>query len=113
LFRWQEGEGNAVLDPDRLSCLEGTLVLRWRQGGESFKPAGRPTRPLRKWWQDAGLPPWWRERTPLLYAGDRLIAVPGLGVTEGCQAADGVRGWRPAWSPGGVLSDGTTSLPLR
>ncbi len=113
LFRWEEGAGNAVLDPGRLSRLEGTLVLRWRQGGESFKPAGRATRPLRKWWQDAGLPPWWRERTPLLYAGDRLIAVPGLGVAEGCQAADGVRGWRPAWSPGGVLSDGTTSLPLR
>jgi tRNA(Ile)-lysidine synthase len=108
LFGWQEASGPEAIAPGHLANPAGALCLRWQTEGQSFKPAGRPTRPLKKWWQDAGVPPWWRERTPLLYARDQLLAVPGIGVAEGFQAAQGDKGWRPVWSPGF-----TTPRPLR
>jgi tRNA(Ile)-lysidine synthase len=108
LFGWQEASGPEAIAPGHLANPAGALCLRWQMEGQSFKPAGRPTRPLKKWWQDAGVPPWWRERTPLLYAGDQLLAVPGIGVAEGFQAANGDRGWRAVWCP-----NITTPLPVR
>lgn len=52
------------------------LCVRFRAGGERLAPAGgNGHRPLKKALQDEGVPPWLRERLPLLYAGDRLAAV--------------------------------------
>lgn len=55
----------------------------FRGGGELIKPAGRPTRSLKKILQEAGIPPWLRERVPLLYVGGELVAVADLLVCEG------------------------------
>lgn len=54
-----------------------------RSGGELVKAAGRPTRPLKKILQDAGVPPWLRERIPLLYSGNELVAVADLLICDG------------------------------
>ncbi|MFP5441536.1 MAG: tRNA lysidine(34) synthetase TilS [Gammaproteobacteria bacterium] len=52
------------------------LTVRFRAGGERLAPAGgNGHRPLKKALQDAGVPPWLRERLPLVYAGDRLASV--------------------------------------
>ncbi|MDY6981815.1 MAG: tRNA lysidine(34) synthetase TilS [Pseudomonadota bacterium] len=59
------------------------LRVCFRSGGELVKAAGRPTRPLKKILQDAGVPPWLRERIPLLYAGDDLVAVADLLICDG------------------------------
>lgn len=53
--------------------------VRFRTGGERCKPQGsRHHRSLKKLFQEAGVPPWERERIPLIYAGDRLVAVAGF-----------------------------------
>jgi tRNA(Ile)-lysidine synthase len=54
--------------------------LRHRQGGERFQgaPQGVP-RSLKKQYQAAGVPSWERGG-PLVYAGDALLYVPGLGI---------------------------------
>jgi tRNA(Ile)-lysidine synthase len=75
------------------------LEWRLRHGGELCRPAGRLQRPLKKWLQDAALPPWHRAAWPLLYMKDQLIAVPGLFVCEGFQAPPGEMGWFPDWLP--------------
>jgi tRNA(Ile)-lysidine synthase len=104
VFRWESSVGKQALCVERVAALSLPLRLCWRRSGESFRPAGRARRPLKKWWQDAGVAPWWRERTPLLYAGDILLAVPGLGVSEGFQAEAGQSGWCPLWIPSPGLS---------
>jgi tRNA(Ile)-lysidine synthase len=58
---------------------DAALSVRYRQGGERLKPAGKPhTRELRVLLQEAGIPPWLRARVPLIYAGDELIAAGDL-----------------------------------
>jgi len=71
-----------------------------RQGGEQFQSAaGRPPRSLKKQFQAAAIPAWERDG-PLLYAGDRLLFVPGLGIDARAIAAAGEPqmsiSWRPA-----------------
>ena len=78
------------------------LTVRFRQGGEHFRPAGRRHgQALKKLWQEASAPPWERERSPLVYRGEALLAVVGLGVAADHAAAPGEPGWepvlRPAW----------------
>ncbi len=54
--------------------------LRWRQGGEQFQLApDRPARCLKKQFQTMGVPSCARQQ-PLLWVGDQLIFVPGLGI---------------------------------
>ncbi|MBT9491138.1 MAG: tRNA lysidine(34) synthetase TilS [Paucibacter sp.] len=57
-----------------------SLSVRARQGGEQFqlKPAGT-RRSLKKVYQALGIPAWQRGG-PLLFAGDALLYVPGLGL---------------------------------
>lgn len=73
---------------------------RWqlRQGGESLWPAGRSARrDLKRLLQEYRLPPWQRDRVPLLYSGDQLIAVANLAVDLAWQAAPGEPGWAVDW----------------
>lgn len=69
----------------------------FRSGGEQVKPAGRPTRPLKKILQDAGIPPWLRERIPLLYVRDELVAVADLLICEGWLSAAPENTCRVVW----------------
>ncbi len=62
----------------------GAVTLRFRQGGECIKPVGSAhTQSLKKLFQNWGVPPWQRDRIPLLYSRDRLIAVVGYCESEG------------------------------
>jgi tRNA(Ile)-lysidine synthase len=55
-------------------------TLRAREGGEQFQRAPRGTpRSLKKQYQAAGIAAWERDG-PLVYAGDTLLFVPGLGI---------------------------------
>lgn len=74
------------------------LIVRLRGGGERFRVArGRPRRTLKNLFQEAGIAPWERERLPLVYCGDALVWVPGLGVSADWQAPAGGRGLLPEW----------------
>lgn len=87
-FDWQTGwDGQPLRLPtgDRLRLQPQPAVHAWpgdasrvrfRRGGERFKPVGSPhTRELRILLQELAMPPWQRERMPLLYLGDELVAV--------------------------------------
>lgn len=59
------------------------MTVRYREGGETIRPAGHSrTRKLKKLLQQEGVLPWMRNRLPLLYSGDRLIAVADLWIDE-------------------------------
>ncbi|MEO8804340.1 MAG: tRNA lysidine(34) synthetase TilS, partial [Rudaea sp.] len=52
------------------------LLVRYRRGGERFKAAANAhSRELRSVLQDTGVPPWLRDRIPLIFAGQELIAI--------------------------------------
>ncbi len=54
------------------------LIVRFRSGGERLKPIGKKHhRSLKNLFQEAHVPPWERDRIPLLYYHDQLISVLG------------------------------------
>ncbi len=74
------------------------LSVSLRQGGEKLRlQPGGSTRSLKNLLQEARMPPWERERLPLIYCADALVAVPGLGVASGWQAGGGSVGWTITW----------------
>jgi tRNA(Ile)-lysidine synthase len=59
------------------------VYVRFRQGGERFHPAGRQgSHPLKKLMQEWHIPPWQRDKVPLIYFNNELIAVVGYGVSK-------------------------------
>jgi tRNA(Ile)-lysidine synthase len=94
-----DGEG---LDLARVAGA--MLTVRSRRGGERLSLGrNRPHRALKVILQDAGVAPWDRVALPLVYCGDALIAVPGVGVAAEWQCEPGAKGviirWRPAPLP--------------
>ena len=93
----------------RAETLAGRgLLVRFRRGGERFRPAGRlHSQELKKLLQEAGIPPWERNRLPLLYlpssptlpqqggGSDPLLAVVGLGIAADHAAKPGESSWQP------------------
>jgi tRNA(Ile)-lysidine synthase len=76
------------------------LRVRYRRGGEHIKPDGSAhTRELRTLLQESGIPPWIRERMPLVYAGDDLLAVGDLFCSETGQAWCATHSTRFGWHP--------------
>lgn len=64
-------------------ALNGRVSIRFRAGGEKIRPAGRQHHhDLKKLLQEAGVPPWQRERIPLLYIDRQLAAVIGYWVSD-------------------------------
>jgi tRNA(Ile)-lysidine synthase len=82
------------------SALQGRqLTIRFRQGGEQLRPVGRDGHhSLKKLFQEADIPPWQRDRIPLLYADDQLLAVAGLWVAHEAAARDNEAGLILRWS---------------
>jgi tRNA(Ile)-lysidine synthase len=69
-------------------ALQGCQVgVGFRHGGERMAvAAGRPHRDLSKLFQDAGVAPWMRERTPMVFCGRTVVCVPGVGFAAEFQA---------------------------
>jgi tRNA(Ile)-lysidine synthase len=66
---------------DPLQWQRAPITVCYRQGGETMRlPNRMGTKQLKKLLQEAGVPPWERARTPLIYVGDRLAAVAGRWV---------------------------------
>jgi tRNA(Ile)-lysidine synthase len=81
-------------------AVPSAIQVRVRQGGEHFRPdAARPRRSLKKLFQEQGIAPWVRDRLPLLYSGDRLVFVPGVGVAAEAQADARQAAMTVEWQP--------------
>lgn len=79
----------AGIDP--VIAREG-LSLAYRRGGEALRiDAAGVTRKLKKLLQEHSVPPWMRERIPLFFAGDDLVAVADLWVAAEFQKTPGYR----------------------
>lgn len=80
VIAWQQQYQIPELD---FTKLKGKLTLRFRQGGERFHPANRDkSQTLKKLMQEWQVVPWLRDRTPLLFCDDELVAVIGYAVAK-------------------------------
>ena len=71
-------------DYARITTLYTGLVLRARQPGDRFRPAGRGlSKPLRKWMNEASVPNELRDTLPLLASGSEILWVCGEGFADG------------------------------
>ncbi|MEF8701919.1 MAG: tRNA lysidine(34) synthetase TilS [Candidatus Accumulibacter sp. UW26] len=98
------GAGRVSLTPTVGAGIERRLLsadgvfLRSREGGERLQPnPRRPLRTLRKLLQEAAVPPWERGRVPLLWCGERLVWVGGIGVDAAFACPVGEPGLLPGW----------------
>ncbi len=100
-------DGGAVLDlpgAGKLSAVGGDqperFTIRFRRGGERCQPAGRAhSQRLKKLLQESGVPPWRRDRLPLIYLDAELVAVADLWVCAG--HVERLSSWRFVWEPAG------------
>ena len=107
LEREEEEEGNrdgrgSGAGPGRLAAarVPAVVEIRFRQGGERCRPAGRGvSKPLKDLLREYGVPPWERGVLPLVFAEGRLAAAPGLFVCEPFAARAGEPAWRIEWTP--------------
>lgn len=89
-----DGGGTLTLQPDDhgpldLDALPERLTLQGRRGGERLRPSrGRPTKTLKALLQEARVPLAERERLPLVFAGDRLIAAGDRWIEASVQAQE-------------------------
>lgn len=67
-----------------LKAAAPQFTVRYREGGEAVRQAGRGSRKLKKVLNEARIEPWLRDRTPLLYRGAELVWVAGI---EGLSAS--------------------------
>ncbi len=80
--------GTGGIDPQR--WRRARIEVRFRQGGERCLPAGQAHhRPLKKLFQEWGVPPWERARQPLVYLDGELAAIPGRLVCQPFAATAG------------------------
>ncbi len=101
LFSW----GCLILDPvdssaglHRIKHLSSELRIAHREGGERCKPAGRHhSQTLKRLLQEYGVEPWLRDKIPLVYCGNELIAVADFWVCADYVAAPDELGMRLTW----------------
>lgn len=107
---WQPQSGPLAL-PDGLGSLalaeHGTAIrppraeepvsIRFTASGMLYIVGRSHGRQLKKLWQEMGVPPWWRDRTPLVFYGEQPIAAPGQFVTREGQAEENGPCWHIDW----------------
>ena len=85
IFESCDGPG---LSPE---LIDAGLTIRPRIGGEEIRSVGQShTSKLKKLLQEAGVVPWMRDRLPLVYAGERLLAVGDLWMAADATTEPGV-----------------------
>ncbi len=77
-----------------------TVEVRFRQGGETFRQAGkRHTTTLKKYLQEKGIPPWLRDRIPLIYLDGELVAIADLCIADKFSVDTNTMGWMIEFIP--------------
>lgn len=88
------GEGEHVV---RAPLEHEKVTVRFTAQGRVRIIGRTGSRPIKKVWQELGVPPWQRERTPLLYYNEQLIAAIGLFITEHGQPSANKPSLRLTW----------------
>ena len=79
----------------------GYLTVGFRRGGERYRQ-GNHHHSLKKLFQEKGILPWLRDRIPLIYLEEELVAVGDFFVTDHYMAIGEQPGWRLQWVPSTV-----------
>jgi tRNA(Ile)-lysidine synthase len=92
-FTPEEGRGLSLAQ-----LREAPVTVRLRRGGERLRlDRHRPRRTLKNLFQEQGVPPWRRDRLPLVFCGEELVSVPGIGDACEFRAAPGEAGLIVTW----------------
>jgi len=90
-IEWCKVEGDGLKLP-----VSAKITLRFRQGGEQIKPQGEEHhRSLKHLFQQWSIPPWQRDRIPLIFCDDKLVAVIGYCIDDLYSVSDGQQGSLP------------------
>jgi tRNA(Ile)-lysidine synthase len=80
------------------ASLPPRLRVRTRTGGERIRlPGHEHHRELKKLLQEANVLPWWRDRLPLLYVDETLVAVADLWIDRAFAASRDEQGVQFIW----------------
>jgi tRNA(Ile)-lysidine synthase len=91
-LRLEQTQGRGMKQDD----VAKGMTVRFRQGGEQLQPIGRRhTHSLKKLMQEAGIPPWQRNRIPLIYIDHQLACVCGYWVARAFAVSAEQCGWTP------------------
>ncbi len=78
-----------------LRLVPGRVRVGYRKGGEKLRlAANRPRRLLKDLLREAAIPPWCRDRLPLVFLDGRLVWAAGIGADVADMAGPGEPGWR-------------------
>ncbi len=73
------------------------VSVRFQAQGRYHIQGRAGSRPLKKIWQELAIPPWQRERTPLIFYDDLLIAAVGVFITREGMPHAAEAGWTICW----------------
>jgi tRNA(Ile)-lysidine synthase len=68
----------------------------WEQGRLKDKKTAKS---LKAWFQLQRIPPWQRQKWPLIWWDDRLVYIPGFYIDAGFSAEPNQQGWSLKWNP--------------
>ena len=89
---WQQTVGKGLSE----AVIENKLRLAFRQGGERIQLQGHQHhQSVKHLFQQWHIPPWQRDRIPLLFCDDKLIAIVGYGMSDGYAVSAGQQGYLP------------------
>ena len=76
------------------------VKIRFRQGGETYCEYEKVgSRPLKKLFQELAIPPWLRDRIPLIYVDNHLVAIADMVVCSEYKASSQESGFKIIWEP--------------
>ncbi|QLK62311.1 tRNA lysidine(34) synthetase TilS [Enterobacteriaceae bacterium Kacie_13] len=74
------------------------VTIRFQAQGNIEKVGRDRARQAKKLWSELGVPPWQRDRIPLIYYNETLIAAPGWFITRQAVAENNEAQWQVIWS---------------
>lgn len=81
---------------------QGHVTVRARAPGDRLpRGPGRPRAGIKQIAQECGLPPWLRDRVPIVCVDGRPVWMPGCDIAPPFLAAADETGWLPRWHPAG------------
>ena len=111
LLPWAPDDNDARSSVISASQLQAGVHVGYRRGGERLRTAGAGARALARVLADAHVPVWLRDRLPLVFVDDEVVAIADWYSA----AAESTRarlheGWRLRWAPSESLRPGLTRL---
>lgn len=80
--------------------INESMRLQTLSVARKVKPVNRPSKSLKKLFQEHAVAPWLREQWPVLMAGDEIVAVVGICICEGWLRKDQNKSYfRLDWQP--------------